>query len=278
MGQESAAARPALARTLRYDGSWGAARALEVPVEAPVELTFGGLPYVALMATPADLADLALGFCLTEGLIAGPQELHDLTITQGEKGWGIDLQVAPLALQRVLARRRNMAGRTSCGLCGVETISQLPRAPPLARCEPVASPAIARALQAMGALQPLHQRTHAVHAAAWFGRDGVAARAREDVGRHNALDKLIGACLAVGEPPQQGFLVITSRASFEMVEKAAMFGASTLVAISAPTSLAIERAVALGVTLIAVARADTALAFTDFPNLTDTSLTDKGCQ
>jgi FdhD protein len=139
----------------------------------------------------------------------------------------------------------------------------LPQAVTPGRGNPVEPPAIARALKALDALQPLHQRTHAVHAAAWFDRTGNPLVVREDIGRHNALDKMIGACLRQLHPPEQGFAVITSRCSFEMLEKTAIFGASTLVAISAPTSLAVERATALGVTLIAVARADTAMAFTD---------------
>lgn len=258
-----APARTALARTLRYDGSWDKARAVEVPVEVPINLVYGGMPHVVLMATPEHLDDLALGFTLTEGIAANRADIRSVATQPVEGGIRVEIDLAPEAMKRFLARRRNMAGRTSCGLCGVETLDQLTLREARLSGEPIASPAIAKALQALSALQPLHGRTHAVHAAAWFSRAGDALLAREDVGRHNALDKMIGGCLVAGLAPEAGFAVITSRCSFEMVEKAAMFGASTLVAISAPTSLAIERADVLGITLIAVARADTAMAFTD---------------
>ena len=161
-----------------------------------------------------------------------------------------------------LARKRALSGRTGCGVCGVEDLAHLPRAKTRARKAPKIAPkAIGAALAGLEAAQPLNARTRAVHAAAWCGADGAILRVREDVGRHNALDKLIGALLREGANPNEGFVLITSRCSFEMVVKTAAFGAGTLVSVSAPTSLALETAAECGVELIAIARADGALGF-----------------
>ncbi len=155
-----------------------------------------------------------------------------------------------------------MTGRTSCGLCGVDDLAALPRAASRAGpAPPLALKAIARALAALDGGQHLNALTRAVHGAAWAAPDGAVAAVREDVGRHNALDKLIGACLRAGRDPASGFIVVTSRASFEMVEKAATFGCRSLVAISAPTELAIARARALDVTLVGIARRDAVTVF-----------------
>ena len=155
-----------------------------------------------------------------------------------------------------------MSGRTGCGLCGIEDFSQMPSPrPPLLHQAPIAPDAIRVAVSELEARQPLNQATRAVHAAAWCGRDGTIVLVREDVGRHNALDKTIGALARAGVAPDNGFFVITSRCSFEMVAKAAIFGAGTLVSVSAPTSLALERARRFGVRVIAVARRDQALSF-----------------
>lgn len=258
-------ARAVEARRLSYGGSLEAAHEIAVPVEAPVNIVYGGIPHVVLMATPDRLDDLAAGFSLTEGIAVHPGDLRAMEIETMPEGISVRIDLAPEAMKRFLARRRNMAGRTSCGLCGLEDLAQLRLARP-GRGKantPVAPAAIARALAALPCLQPLNEATRGVHGAAWFARDGTPVLAREDVGRHNALDKMIGACLAGKIAAQAGFAVITSRCSFEMIEKAALFGADTLVAISAPTSLAIERALALGITLIGVARADGAMVFTE---------------
>ena len=157
-----------------------------------------------------------------------------------------------------------MSGRTGCGLCGIENFSQMPSPrPPLHPQDAIAPQAIHAALGELEARQPLNQLTRAVHAAAWCGRDGTIVLSREDVGRHNALDKTIGALANATVAPDSGFFVITSRCSFEMVAKTAIFGAGTLVSVSAPTSLALERARRFGVRLIAVARRDQALCFED---------------
>jgi FdhD protein len=165
-------------------------------------------------------------------------------------------------LQAHMARARAMSGRTGCGLCGIEDFSQMPSPrPPLNPPAAIEPAAIRAAIGELEAWQPLNRATRAVHAAAWCGRDGRILLSREDVGRHNALDKAIGALARARVAPDSGFFVITSRCSFEMVAKAAIFGAGTLVSVSAPTSLALERARRFGVRLIAVARADQALSF-----------------
>jgi FdhD protein len=249
-----------------YDGRTSP-RAVELAEEVPVELAYATIPHAVMMATPANLEDFARGFSLTEGIVADAAEIRTIAITHAPRGITLDIALAPAALHRHLARQRSMtgrsmAGRTGCGLCGIERLDQLPQARAVAPAAPIAPAAIPRALAGLAAFQPLHRATGAVHAAAWCGPDGAIRRLREDVGRHNALDKLIGACLAADQAPDDGFVLLTSRCSYELVEKTAAFGATTLVALAAPTTLAVARAAALGITLLAPARADFALRFT----------------
>lgn len=247
---------------LDYDAPPARPHTVTVPVEAPVNVVYATLPHAVMMATPADLEDFALGFSVTEGVVTDPGEIRGITVSTVPRGIVVDIGLMPAALRRHMARRRSMAGRTGCGICGIESLDQLPAARPVPPAPAIAPAAIRRALAALEALQPLHRATRAVHAAAWCTTAGDVAAVREDVGRHNALDKLVGACLRAGHAPTDGFVVLTSRCSFEMVEKSAAFGAATVVAISAPTSLAIDRAMALGITLIAIARPDGAIRFT----------------
>ena len=248
---------------LRYDGTAAEPRDIEVAAEVPVNFVYATLPFAVMMATPDDLEDFAIGFSFTEGVVRGPEEIRGVAVAARPGGLLVEVDLVPAALRRHMARRRSLSGRTGCGLCGIESLDQLATATPVpGPSRPVAPDAIGRALATLGAAQPLHQATHAVHAAAWCDRDGALMVVREDVGRHNALDKLIGACLRAGITPREGFVVLTSRCSYEMVEKAAAFGTGTVVAISAPTTLAIDRATALGVTLVAVARHDAAIRFT----------------
>jgi FdhD protein len=229
-------------------------------VETAVNVVYGVQPYAVMMATPRDLEDFAYGFSVTEGVLQHASDIARVHVR--EQRGGIELLVSLAAGIEPRTRARNTAGRTGCGLCGIDQLDAVPTAAMRARDRaPVALPAIRRALDALDSAQHLNGLTHAVHAAAWCSALGEMVAVREDVGRHNALDKLIGAMLREGRQPDDGFLVITSRCSFEMVEKAAVFGASTIVAISAPTSLAIERATVHGMTLIAVARRDSALVF-----------------
>ena len=233
-----------------------------VAVERPINIVYGGVPYAVMMATPADLEDFVIGFSLTEGVIVAADDIRALRQEEQPDGVRLHVDLAPERLHAMLARRRAMAGRTGCGVCGIDDIAALPRANrPLAQPGAIEADAIRRALAGLERNQPLNDRTRAVHGAAWANLAGAVVCVREDVGRHNALDKLIGALVRTGVDAADGFAVVTSRCSYEMVEKTAAFGAACLVAISAPTSLAIERAAAHRMTLVAVARAD---AFTVF--------------
>jgi FdhD protein len=260
---DEAAAIVAPARDYRYDcGPFGEPFARQIAVEAPVNVLFGGIPFAVMMTTPTDLEDFAIGFALTEGIIGTLSDIRGVAVERAEQGLKVNVTLAGERMSAHLARRRALSGRTGCGLCGVEDLADLPAARRVAAgAKPIEPAAVAAALRALDRSQPLNARTRAVHAAAWCDRAGAIVALREDVGRHNALDKLIGALVRDGVAPGGGFFVITSRCSFEMVAKAAVFGASTLVALSAPTSLAIARATACGIALIAVARADQALIF-----------------
>ena len=233
-----------------------------IAVERPVQVSFGDVPFGVMMLTPADLDDFAYGFSLTEGVIEGPGDVRRVAVEDTSEGLRLHIDLTGPKLHAHLARKRALSGRTSCGLCGIEDLSALPRA----TREPGPAPAvplraIERALHGLDRHQPLNAETHAVHGAAWCDFDGAVLHAREDVGRHNALDKLVGVLLRAGIDPDEGFVLITSRASFEMVEKVATFGCRTLVAISAPTALALERAQALDLTLIGIARRDAMTVF-----------------
>lgn len=250
-------------RTISFGAANDAAPAnAEVAVEAPVNIVYGTMPYAVMMATPSDLEDFVAGFSLTEGIVRSVDEIRSIAVTPQAEGIVVGVELAPGRFREHLTRRRNLSGRTSCGLCGVEALADLPTAEARAAiAAPISPAAIGAALGALERQQPLHRLTRSVHAAAWCDRDGAILAVREDVGRHNALDKLIGARLRAGHDATDGFVLVTSRASFEMVEKAAIFGVGTLVSISAPTSLAIERANALGLTLVCIARADSATVF-----------------
>jgi FdhD protein len=243
-------------------GPAGPTSARAVAVEAPVEFVLGGLPFAVMMATPNDLDDFAYGFLLTEGIVERPGDIRGIATSQTNLGWRLDIALTGEKLKTHLARKRAISGRSGCGLCGVEDLQSLAIAPrPGPAAAPIAPAAIGAALGELEQRQPLNALTRAVHGAAWCDLHGRIALMREDVGRHNALDKVIGAVWRAGGDPRDGFFVITSRCSFEMVAKAALFGVGTLVSLSAPTSLALERAKAWGVTVIAVARADGAIVF-----------------
>ena len=258
---EGVAAVEVEARRFAYDaGPSGPAFERAVAVEAPVQFTIGGAPHAVMMATPQDLEDFAYGFLLTEG-IARPADIRGVEVSEAPDGWRIAVALSAEKLRTHLARRRVIAGRTGCGVCGVEDLADIPAPEPVPAGPPVAPEAVGEAVAALDRSQPLNARTRAVHGAAWAARDGRILLVREDVGRHNALDKAIGALLRADADPRDGFFVITSRCSFEMVVKAALFGTGSLVSVSAPTSLALEKARAFGVTVISVARSDSALSF-----------------
>ena len=250
-------------RTFSYDsGASGPELTRAVAVEAPVQIVIGGAPFAVMMATPKRSRRFRYRLCLTEQIANRVVDIRGVEVEQVEDGWKLRIAISGERLQAHLARGRAMSGRTGCGLCGIEDFSQMPSPrPPLHSPAPIAPEAIRAALSELEAQQPLNQATRAVHGAAWCGRDGKIVLVREDVGRHNALDKTIGALARAGVAPDSGFFVITSRCSFEMVAKAAIFGAGTLVSVSAPTSLALERAQRFGVRVIAIARRDQALCF-----------------
>lgn len=223
-----------------------------------------GSTYAVMMATPADLEDLAFGFALTEGVIAAADEVLRCEVVHGAAGAEARLWLAPERGRALAGRRRRLAGPTGCGLCGVESLAEAVRPPP--RVAPgglrLAPDDLLAAMAALEGAQVLGPATRAVHAAAfWTPAEGVLA-IREDVGRHNALDKLAGALARGGRDAAGGAVLLTSRVSVEMVQKAAAIGAPVLVAVSAPTTLAVETAQAAGVTLIAVARPDGFEVFT----------------
>jgi FdhD protein len=250
-------------RAFSYDlGANGPELSRAVAVEAPIQIVIGGAPFAIMMATPKDLEDFAYGFALTEQIATSVVDIRGVEVEPVKDGWKLKIAISGERLQAHLGRGRAMSARTGCGLCGIEDFSQMPSPrPALQRQAPITPEAIRTALSELEMRQPLNQATRAVHAAAWCGRDGTIVLVREDVGRHNALDKAIGALARAAVAPDSGFFVITSRCSFEMVAKAAIFGAGTLVSVSAPTSLALERARRFGVRVIAVARRDQALSF-----------------
>lgn len=215
---------------------------LALAEEVPVALVFNGISHAVMMASPADLEDFALGFALSEALLSSASQLYGVDIDVMAQGIEVRLEVAAQAEQHLKERRRSMAGRTGCGLCGADSLSQVRLPLPQAPSVPLDAHAMFKAHGMLRSLQPEKQRTGATHAAAWASLDGVIQLVREDVGRHNALDKLIGAMVKAQTDPTQGFVCITSRASFEMVQKTIQSGAGVLTAVSAPTALAVDMA------------------------------------
>ncbi len=229
-----------------------------VPEEVPIALSYGGSTHAVMMGTPADLEDFAIGFSLTEGIITYMAEIEEITVL--EEGQGLDVQVrlAETKEDALRARRRHMAGPVGCGLCGIESIEQAMRVvPDVADVRLLLTPEdITAAMTALNGAQPLHAETHAVHGAGFFIPGEGLIAVREDVGRHNALDKLAGAVIRAGRKGKEGIVVVTSRISVEMVQKTAILGSCTLVAISAPTALAIRTAEEAGMTLVALTRGE----------------------
>lgn len=226
-----------------------------VAEELPVSFVYNGLAYAVMMASPADLEDYALGFSLTEGVIASAGELSAVDVVPLDEGILLRCQVPEARATALETQRRNLAGRTACGLCGAESIEQVVRHPPhVTDATRLRHRAVHRALDALSQRQVLNAMTGAVHAAAWANAQGDLLFVREDVGRHNALDKLIGAMLRARLPLTDGAALITSRASFEMAQKAAVAGIPILAAVSAPTGLAVRLAREAGLTLVGFAR------------------------
>jgi formate dehydrogenase accessory protein FdhD len=223
--------------------------------EVPVALVYNGISHAVMLATPCNLEDFAVGFSLSEGIVADVREVRDVEAAPVEGGISVNLTIASEAFALLKGRRRTLAGRTGCGLCGTESIAQVFRPLPVVGCGfALTIDALHRAARELERRQPLHALTGAIHAAAWGRADGSVSLVREDVGRHNALDKLVGAMATAGMPFDAGFALLTSRASSEMVQKAATMGMQLVAAISAPTGLAIELAERSGVTLVGFVR------------------------
>jgi FdhD protein len=242
---------------LAYRSAAGEPGFREVAEESAVAIVVNGVTMAVLMATPADLADLGVGFAMTEGVIGHLGEVEEVNSVEQANGWEVRLTLPPEASARAEERRRALIGPSGCGLCGVESLAAAATpAPRVQRGHRFTADQMAAAVAAIRAVQPLGVATRAVHAAAlWAPAEGMIA-AREDVGRHNALDKLAGALLRAGQSAADGIVVLTSRVSVEMVQKAARIGAQAIAAVSAPTALAIRTAEAADLTLVAVARDD----------------------
>ena len=226
-----------------------------VAEEVPVALVYNGVSHAVMLATPADLEDFARGFSCSEGIVDSPAQIYGIEVQEEERGISVMLEIASSAFARLKERRRTLAGRTGCGLCGTDSLAQAVRAPlPLTGAQRFEAGVVSAALGQMRARQLLLGVTGASHAAAWCTAAGEIVLLREDVGRHNALDKLIGALQRAGLDSTQGFITVTSRASYEMVQKTASAGVSLLAAVSGVTGLAIDVADSCGVTLLGFAR------------------------
>ncbi|MBT8048173.1 MAG: formate dehydrogenase accessory sulfurtransferase FdhD [Xanthomonadales bacterium] len=223
--------------------------------EVPVAFTFNRVSHVVMMASPCDLEDFAVGFSVTEGLVGSTDDIENVRVIPRTGGIELAMTINEAWFDRLATQRRNMAGRTGCGLCGAENIEQALRRPqPVGRALETSHTAMQNAVQALENHQPLQARTGAAHGAAWCSPQGDILALREDIGRHNALDKLIGGLLRSGSDPAAGFALVSSRASYEMVLKTAAAGMELILAVSAPTSLAVEFAERSGVTLVGFAR------------------------
>jgi FdhD protein len=228
-----------------------------IPEETAIAFAYGGCAYAVMMATPDDLTDFAIGFSLTEGIVAGGDDIENIDIVASENGIAINMTLAAPRMDAFWERRRFLAGPSGCGLCGIESLEQA-----LRRCRPVATdlrvsaPEIDAAIQSLRPRQVLNQRTHAVHAAGFWQSGRGLLFLREDIGRHNAVDKLAGAVVKARAAAAQGVLVLTSRVSVELIQKASFLGVPIIAAVSAPTALAMRIADAAGMTLIAIARDD----------------------
>jgi FdhD protein len=254
---------------LRVDARASTRHPDKVVAEAPIAMIYNGTSFAVMMATPCDLADFALGFALAEGIVEAPDEFELVDMLQTQQGITLQGLIPHVRFEALRERRRNLAGRSGCGLCGVEALEDAVRPlPKVTSANPVGRDAIAAGMHALADGQSLNTITGGAHAAAFIATDQSAVM-REDVGRHNALDKLVGALAATARTREaltsctsQGFLAITSRASWEIVHKAAHAGIAVVAAISAPTSLAIEAADDAGITLIAFARDDAMNVYT----------------
>jgi FdhD protein len=227
----------------------------QVPEEVPLAILFNSQNYAVMMGTPADFEDFATGFAIAEGLVAQASDITGILVLPSEQGYAIDISIAEYKLNRDRMAKRSLEGRTGCGLCGIEDIKDAIRMPGRAVPEVALTPqAIARAYEELPRHQPMSRVNRTVHAAAWCSVDGAILMAREDVGRHNALDKLIGALVRSGTDLASGFVLMSSRCSFELVQKCAIAGIGALATVSAPTALALSLAAQAHLKLAALAQ------------------------
>ncbi len=248
---------------VRLDGGAAAPDSAQVAEEVPVAFVYGGKPHVVMMCTPADIEDLAVGFTLSEEIAAGVGEIVRYDVVRHARGIEVQMELHPEAQARVADRTRALAGRTGCGLCGIDAIDNAIREPRVVTSAAAFTvAAITSAGESLSANQPVNAETRAVHAAAWADSSGALQVVREDVGRHNALDKVIGALARAGKTPTDGFFVVTSRASYELVQKVAAAGSPLLAAVSRPTGLAIDFAEKAGLTLVGLLRGASANVYT----------------
>jgi FdhD protein len=244
-------------RSIKVTASAVTAMERELPVEVPVALVYDGTTHAVMMASPSDLEDFAIGFSLSEGVVAAPDEIEGLEIVEHREGIELRMWLAKDRGVALAHRRRSLAGPTGCGLCGIESLEAVvAKFPPVVSDITFAVADIMAAVASLPAAQALNVRTRAVHGAGYWSREAGLVAIAEDVGRHNALDKLIGGLRRRGVDVSSGLILLTSRVSVEMVQKAAAAGAPVIVAVSAPTKLALETADAAGITLVAVARQD----------------------
>ncbi len=245
-----------------------------IPEETAIALTYNGGTYAVMMGTPRNLADFAVGFSLSEGIVQTPDDIHSLDIVDLDDGIELRMWLSQARADRLNDRRRHIAGPTGCGICGIDSIAEALRpAAIVPQGRSFSSREIMAAMQSIPPLQTINIETRAVHAAAfWKSGRGIIAL-REDVGRHNALDKLAGALALEKTSVEDGMVLLTSRVSIEMVQKTAAMGATVMVAVSAPTALAVRMADAAGITLAAIARADGFDIFTHPRRITSAAVT-----
>ena len=251
--------QPPVLTAIRPDGT---TRSVERPFapEIPVALEYNGLSYAVMMASPSDLEDFVTGFALTEGLALSVENVTDIDLAETDKGWIARATITSLAVEQLAERVRARVAESSCGLCGIDNLDVIAKPlPPVPVHPPLETAAIFKALDGLRELQPGNRATGGMHAAAFVSEQGAIIAVREDVGRHNALDKLIGALARAGQDMAAGFILSTARCSYEIVEKSVKAGATRLVTISVPTSMAAQRAKGAGLTLYALARPDEVL-------------------
>ncbi len=280
VGDEKFALASSVPASSWHDGVSGDGSEL-LAEEVPVALVYNGISHAVMLTSPQDLEDFAVGFSLSERIVRAAQDVREVEVEAGPHGIALAIGIAPGAMARLKATRRARLGRTGCGLCGIDSLAWFEHE--MAQNDPrdggaretgapFAPEALQRAMAAMAGQQRLHQATGAMHAAGWADRDGRLLLVREDVGRHNALDKLVGALVRTGIDAHDGFALVTSRASFEMVQKAARAGIGLLAAISAPTAMAVRLADRAGLTLAGFVRGGRHVTYTHPRRLHDATV------